>query len=38
METMAKKKPWARRSFTSEFNADIVARCAAGDRSIGQVA
>lgn len=38
METMAKKKPRPRRSFTPEFKADIVARCQAGDRSIGQVA
>lgn len=38
METMAKKKPRPRRSFTAEFKADIVARCQAGDRSIGQVA
>lgn len=38
METMAKKKPRPRRSFTPEFKADIVARCQVGDRSIGQVA
>ena len=38
METMAKKKPRPRRSFTSEFKADIVERCQKGDRSIGQVA
>ena len=38
METMAKKKPRPRRSFTPEFKADIVARCQAGDRSVGQVA
>jgi transposase len=38
METMAKKKPRPRRSFTPEFKADIVARCRAGDRTIGQVA
>jgi transposase len=38
METMAKKKPRRRRSFTPEFKADIVARCQAGDRSVGQVA
>jgi transposase len=38
METMAKKKPRPRRSFTPEFKADIVSRCQAGDRSIGQVA
>ena len=38
METVAKKKPRPRRSFTPEFKADIVERCLAGDRSIGQVA
>lgn len=38
METMAKKKPRPRRSFSDEFKADIVAACQAGDRSIGQVA
>jgi transposase len=38
METMAKKKPRPRRSFTPEFKADIVERCRAGDRSVGQVA
>ncbi len=38
METMAKKKPRARRSFTREFKAEIVAACQRGDRSIGQVA
>ncbi len=38
METMARKKPRPRRSFTPEFKADIVQRCLAGDRSIGQVA
>ena len=38
METMAKKKPRPRRSFTPEFKADIVRRCQAGDRSVGQVA
>jgi transposase len=38
METMERKKPRPRRSFTSEFKADIVERCRAGDRSIGQVA
>lgn len=38
METMAKKKrPRARRSFTPEFKAEIVAACKRGDRSIGQV-
>src|SRR5579862_8529248 len=40
METMEKKKRTTRprRSFTPEFKADIVERCTAGDRSIGQVA
>jgi transposase len=38
METMAKKKPRPRRSFTPEFKADIVERCRSGDRSVGQVA
>jgi transposase len=38
MESMAKKKPRARRSFTPEFKAEIVSRCRVGDRSVGQVA
>ncbi|HEY3690790.1 MAG TPA: transposase [Pseudonocardiaceae bacterium] len=38
METMAKKKPRPRRSFTAEFKADIVERCRRGDRSVCQVA
>ena len=38
METMERKKPRPRRSFTPEFKADIVERCQAGDSSIGQVA
>jgi transposase len=38
MDVMARKKPRPRRSFTAEFKADIVERCLAGDRSIGQVA
>lgn len=38
METMAKKKPRPRRSFTPEFKADIVSRCRAGDRTVAQVA
>ncbi len=38
METMERKKPRTRRSFTPEFKADIVDRCRAGDRTIGQVA
>ena len=38
METMGKKKPRPRRSFTPEFKAEIVALCRQGDRSVGQVA
>ncbi|MGH3952277.1 MAG: transposase [Pseudonocardiaceae bacterium] len=38
METMARKKPRPRRSFTPEFKADIVERCRVGDRTVGQVA
>lgn len=38
METVAQKKPRPRRSFSPEFKADIVERCLAGDRTIGQVA
>ena len=38
METMERKKPRPRRSFTPEFKAEIVERCRAGDRTIGQVA
>jgi transposase len=38
METMGRKKPRRRRSFTPEFKAEIVERCRAGDRTIGQVA
>jgi transposase len=38
METMGKKKPRPRRSFTPEFKAEIVEQCRRGDRSIGQVA
>jgi transposase len=38
METVAKRKPRPRRAFTPEFKAEIVERCLAGDRSIGQVA
>jgi transposase len=37
MDTVAKKKPRPRRSFTPEFKADIVERCLAGDRTIAQV-
>jgi transposase len=38
METVERKKPRPRRSFTPEFKADIVERCQRGDRSVGQVA
>ena len=37
-ETVGKKKPRQRRSFTPEFKAEIVDACNRGDRSIGQVA
>jgi transposase len=37
METMG-KKPRPRRSFTTEFKAEIVELCQRGDRSVGQVA
>jgi transposase len=38
MESMGKKKPRPRRSFTPEFKAEIVELCQRADRSIGQVA
>jgi len=38
METVERKKPRPRRSFTPEFKADIVDRCRRGDRTIGRVA
>jgi transposase len=38
METMERKKPRPRRSFTPEFKAEIVEHCRRGDRSVGQVA
>jgi transposase len=38
MESMTKRKTRPRRSFTPEFKAEIVERCKAGDRSIGQAA
>ncbi len=38
METMGKRKQRPRRSFTSEFKAEIVELCRRGDRSIGQIA
>jgi transposase len=38
MESMEKKKPCPRRSFTPEFKAEIVELCRRGDRPVGQVA
>jgi transposase len=38
MESMGRKKPRQRRSFTPEFKAEIVELCQRGDRSVGQVA
>ena len=38
MDTMERKEPRARRSFTPEFKAEIVELCQQGDRSIGRVA
>src|SRR5882757_3983319 len=38
MESMGKKKPRPRRSFTPEFKAEIVELCRRGDRSVGQIA
>ncbi|MEI8411466.1 MULTISPECIES: transposase [unclassified Kribbella] len=38
MESIGKKKPRPRRSFTAEFKAEIVELCQRGDRSVGQVA
>jgi transposase len=38
LETVAKKEPRPRRSFTPEFKAEIVERCHAGDRTVAQVA
>ncbi|WP_283132734.1 transposase [Rhizohabitans arisaemae] len=38
MESMGKKKPRSRRSFTPEFKAGIVELCRRGDRPIRQVA
>jgi hypothetical protein len=37
MESMGRKKPRPRRSFTPEFKAEIVGLCRHGDRSVGQV-
>lgn len=38
MESKDRKSRRARRSFTSEFKAEIVEVCGRGDRSIGEVA
>jgi transposase len=38
MESMGKKKPRPRRSFTPEFKTEIVELCRRGDRSVGQIA
>jgi transposase len=38
MESMGRKKPRRRRSFTPEFKAEIVELCQRGDRCVGQVA
>ncbi len=38
METMERKKPRTRRSFTPEFKAEIVEHYKHGDRSISQLA
>ena len=38
METMERRKPRVRRSFTPEFKAEIVELCQRGDRTVGQVA
>ena len=38
METMERKKPRTRRSFTPEFKADIVEQYRHGDRSVRQLA
>jgi transposase len=38
MESMGRKKPRQRRSFTPEFKTEIVELCQRGDRSVGQVA
>jgi transposase len=38
MESVGKKKPRPRRSFSPEFKAEIVELCQRGERSVGQVA
>ena len=38
MESVGRKRPRPRRSFTPEFKAEIVELCQRGDRSVSQVA
>ncbi|MFI6936787.1 transposase [Streptomyces sp. NPDC050287] len=38
MDSMRKNKPRPRRSFTPEFQAEIVEQCRRGDHSLGQIA
>ena len=38
MESMGRKRPRVRRSFTPEFKAEIVELCQRGDRTVGQIA
>lgn len=38
MESMGRKKPRPRRTFTPEFKAEIVELCQRGERSVGQIA
>jgi transposase len=38
LESMGKKNPRPRRSFTPELKAEIVELCRRGDRSVGQIA
>ena len=38
MESMGKKRPRPRRSFTAQFKAEIVELCQRGDRTIAQIA
>jgi len=38
MQSLGKKRPRPRRSFTAQFKAEIVELCQRGDRSVGQVA
>ena len=38
MESMGKKKPRPRRSFTPELKTEIVELCQRGERSVGQIA